>query len=236
MEQTLIEEMESMMSSEDTFNQKINLTELFPKELTLVDLPSHTELNFSTIRSSYVGRKQYIARMGFPLISKEFALEIKEEFESRGIKSFVEIEAGNGALTILLNQMNLSGVGYTLDPDSGEHNWGMKKTEIFNWARSQSLLKFKDIRELQLPETPDMIMASWIPYEGGDEVIEFFDNNSTSEYFLVIGEGWGGCTANDNFHEWLDNNFVEIWQSREYKSFYAIYDSVILYKRKGYQC
>ncbi len=66
----------------------------------------------------------------------------------------------------------------------------------------------------------------------GNEVIKFFGNNPPVEYFMLIGEGHGGCTANDEFHTWLKETYDCVWVSRNYKSFVAIYDSVEIYQIK----
>jgi len=212
------------------FEESVNMEEEYPADLKR--LPSTLFMNFQKIKGSFDGRRDYISHVGFPLLSYEFQFELQAQFKDLGIKTFVEIEAGTGALTTMLNNSEVTGRGYTLDPDSCEHNWGMKKSPVFEYAREQGWLEFADIRKLKLQEAPDIIVASWIPYEGGEEVLEFFDNNPESDYFMVIGEGYGGCTANDKFHDWLEDNFKHIWTSRHYQSFYAIHDSVEIYRRK----
>ncbi len=211
----------------------IDIPTMFTEDLK--DLPSKFSEDFGMLKESFRARKEYIAHVGFPLISKEFASELKEIFIDLEIDSFAEIEAGNGVISTLLNNLGFEGKGYTLDPDTIKHNWGIQKSPIFERAREQQLLEFINIRKLKLKTAPDIIVASWIPYEGGDEVLEFFNNHSDnqSEYFMVIGEGHGGCTANDEFHDWLDNKFEHIWMSKSYEPFMCIYDSVCIYKRKS---
>ncbi len=228
--------LENMMITEEEFKAKVDIFDLFRGDLALDKLPSNKDQTFKVIKESYLGRRAYVEHLGFPLLSKEFAYELKEAFEARDINTFVEIEAGSGALTTLMNNLNFRGVGYTLDPAEIKHNWGMKTSPISEHALQQGNLKYQDIRTLEISpdEVPDVIVASWIPYEGGDEVIEFFEiQEQVSEYFLIIGEGYGGCTASDEFHDWLDQNYNDIWSSSEYKPFESIWDSVILYQRKN---
>ncbi len=224
---------EAMSMSPERFNELVDLVELYPADLKR--LPSMTYRDFDTLANSFSGRHEYIKHVGFPLLTYEFQRELQEQLQYLEIGTFVEIEAGTGALTTLLNNIDVVGKGYTLDPAGMEHNWGMDESPIFDYARDRGWLEFQDIRELRLDSIPDMIIASWIPYESGEEVIEFFDNQShDSQYFMVIGEGQGGCTANDEFHEWLDENFDHVWTSLRYVSFNAIHDSVEIYSRKGY--
>ncbi len=225
--------LDTMMQTEEEFHSVVNLKELYKGDLS--DLPSISFNEFNILVNSFVGRRKYISHAGFSLLTYEFQRELQEQLQELSIDTFTEIEAGTGALSIMLNNINIKGKGYTLDPDTGKSNWGMGKSPIFEHARENGLLEFQDIRELKLDHKPDMVVASWIPYEGGDEVIEFFENQEpahTSEYFMVIGEGYGGCTANDEFHDWLDENYTSVWTSQTYVSFNAIYDRVMIFKRK----
>ncbi len=226
-----MEYFESMMSAED-FNARVKLPELYPGDLK--SLPSIEDEDISILKHRYYGRREYIKHLGYTLLTKEFASELQEIFKDLNINSFVEIEAGAGALSVLLNNVGLTGKGYTLDPESGEDNWGMGQGEIFQHARSSGMLEFADIRELELQHKPDIVVASWIPYMGGDEVIEFFKlQDEVPEYFLVIGEGYSGCTASDEFHDWLEDTFEEVWESETHTSFSTIHDSVKIFKKKG---
>lgn len=56
---------------------------------------------------------------------------------------------------------------------------------------------------------------------------------------FYIGEGYGGCTADDNFHEYLESNFEEIehdkgiqrWPGLHIEQWYGIHDYVSIYKK-----
>ncbi len=223
--------LEAMMLTREEFNEEVNFKEMYPADLKR--LPSMDYRNFSMLVNSFSGRHEYISQMGFPLLTYEFQRELQEQLQYMEIDTFVEIEAGVGSLSVLLNNIDISGKGYTLDPDACEGNWGMDKSPVFEYARANDILRFRDIRELTLDHKPDMIVASWIPLGGGNEVIDFFENqNHDSEHFMIIGEGYGGCTASDEFHQWLDDNFDSVWTSQRYVSFAAIHDRVCIYRRK----
>jgi hypothetical protein len=210
------------------------INDLYP-EIVPDKLPSRFSKEFKSFKTSYVLRGTYTNNIGFALLSQEFAYELREVLPEYNIRTFVELEAGNGTLTILLNNIVFDGKGYTLKPaDDGKH-WGFKSDNRFcEQALSTNLLEFKDIREVTIDNNIDMIVASWIPYEGGQEVIDFFESNSENipDYFLLIGEGEGGCTASDDFFDWLGSNFEEEYIFKQFVSFEAIYDSCILYKRR----
>jgi hypothetical protein len=198
----------------------------------LNELPSMFGRTFSRILGSFTARKVYIKKYGFTALTKEFLAEIEEEFSKRGIQEFLELQAGTGFFTKVLNDYGFVGKGITLEIPANDHHWGLSRSPIYKHCVQNNLLVFRNIEDIQNETIPELVISSWIPYERGEEVINFFNNNSLPEYYLVIGEGFGGCTANDNFHEWLDDVFERVHVFETYKSFSGIHDSVILYKKK----
>jgi len=213
----------------------IKLDETLYPGMDLEELPSKDNGGIQMLIESFSARREYIAQFGFTLFTEEFLLSLVNDFENRGIESFVEIEAGLGTFTHLLNQsQQLKGVGYTL-PINDKH-WGMDNSSPFyqQGVKTGELI-LQDIREVQLEYKPDVIISSWIPYEGGGEVIEFFDNQPKQlwpDYYLVIGEGPGGCTASDEFFDWLEANWDYVEADYGYSRFGGIYDQPMLYKSK----
>lgn len=101
---------------------------------------------------------------------------------------------------------------------------------------SMGCLKYQNIRTVQLQQSPDVVIASWIPLGRGDEVIEFFENQwrngIETPWFMLIGEGWGGATASDEFFDWLEENFVEVDYNRHYIPFAGMRDHCNYWRRK----
>jgi len=199
------------------------------------NLPSKNDTGFDSVRFSYYARKNYIGKFGFALLTKEVIDEIEEIFNKLNIKEFLEIEAGTGFLTKVLNDRGFAGKACSLpipeDAGGAKKHWGLTANKMYRYCIETDTLRLKDIRELNT-KIPKIVISSWIPYRGGEEVIEFFELNSFPEYYMVIGEGWGGCTASDEFHEWLDENFEEVKTVNSYKSFNAIWDKIEIYKRR----
>jgi hypothetical protein len=215
----------------------IDLEEMFPLDVVPEKLPSEYSKEIQLLSNSFTARKEYISKVGFALLTQEFIFTLLNSFADKDIKTFVEIEAGTGALTTVLNNSNrVSGVGYTLEIPEEKHHWGLTTSSWFYANSSLSeTLKFQNIKKLKLDYKPDVIIASWIPYEAGEEVIEFFNNQLPQyypEYFLLIGEGPGGCTANDEFFDWLEENWEVVPTEYSYTPFFGIYDSPVLYKSK----
>lgn len=48
---------------------------------------------------------------------------------------------------------------------------------------------------------------------------------------LYIGEGRGGCTADDNFHEFLSKEYTRVWHSM-LPNWPSIHDDVFIFRRK----
>ena len=55
---------------------------------------------------------------------------------------------------------------------------------------------------------------------------------SKAEYLVYVGEGSGGCTADDDFHEYLDRCFDEV-ETVWIPQWEGIHDRVQIYRRKG---
>jgi hypothetical protein len=218
----------------DNLMRDIPLDGLF-KDLTVEGLPSKYNSEFIRLKESFVSRRKYTREISFALFCQEFAMELQMKMEELNIKNFIELKAGNGTLTLLLNNLGLTGIGYTLSPDGGDAHWGLSiDNKYFKEMTKKGLLKTQDITEAKISDNTDMIVASWIPYHGGQKTIAFFENNSENlpEYFLLIGEDEGGCTSSDEFFEWLYTNFEIEYDFEHFERFEAIYDSCILYKRR----
>jgi len=211
------------------------IQELYPS-MVPEEIPSETDKAFGFLKEGFRTRRNYTKDVMFPLLSLEMLQDLRVKLDAKGIKTFVELYSGTGALILLLNNLGYQGKGYTLDPGMGDHNpYGFDPNNRFTKeALEKDLLVFKDIQELVLDEKPDMMVASWIPYGHGEELIEFVRVNpeTTPEYFLLMGEGEGGCTANDEFFVWLHENY-ELEETIHYRPFISIYDSVELYRRKS---
>ena len=211
------------------------------KALKLVDslwdplmdnLPSKTNEDFQKVKVGWYTRKIYIAKFGYVLLTREIVDEIEEIFDDLNIKEFVEIQAGTGFLTKVLNDRGFAGKAYSLPIPKAKRHWGLTVSKMYSHCVETDILRLIDIRDLRV-KIPKMVISSWIPYKGGKEVIEFFESNSLPEYYMIIGEGYGGCTASAEFHGWLDKNYKEFELVRNYERFLAIHDNIIIYKRRA---
>lgn len=194
---------------------------------------SETDPSFKKLRNSFLSRKKYIDKMGFSLFTREFLIELKTVMDQKNISEFVEVYAGYGTFTLFLNQLGLAGKGITFKPDG---NWGLTPDNIILEKNLElKHIIFHDIANIHIANR-DMIVASWIPYRGGQELITFYNNHPRDyfPYLLLVGEGYGGCTSSDEFFDFLDENFDEEYHFENFQRFDAIYDRCILYKKKDF--
>jgi len=208
-------------------------------------LPENTTPAFQKMINNWHARFSYIGKFGFVPLTKNVITEIVDICTDLKINNFIEIEAGTGFLTKCLNDTKkIQGKGYSLAiPEEAtpskstdgikkpKNHWGLQANKIYRHNVENNLLELIDIRDLKI-KIPEMVISSWIPLNGGEEVIEFFENNSLPDYYMVIGEGCGGCTANDNFHNWLSDYYVEHKVVNSYTPFTGIYDSIIIFRRR----
>ena len=199
-------------------------------------IPSKFSKEFDRISTSFSCRQEYISMFGYVLLTKEVLQDIKHFTKAHGIKKFIELGSGTGFLTKTLVDIGLDGIGYSLEIPKVKKNkknaWGLEPAPIYDFCLQEGLLKIGDMKEIINNNIPDMIISSWIPYGGGQEVQEFFNNNGYPEYYIVIGEGYGGCTANDEYHDWLENNYEVKDTVESYVSFDGLYDSIKIHKIK----
>lgn len=201
-------------------------------------LPSVNDPTFDKVIIDFTARQEYIKQFGFVAISKELVEEMVKKFSELDVDRFVELQAGTGFLCKVLIDAGLKGIGYSLPvvspeeaKETGAHCWGLTESPMYKFCVKEGILELVDIRDLRI-FVPKMVISSWVPLGGGEEVIEFFDNNGYPEYYTVIGEGWGGCTAGDTYHEWLTENYESVEYIGAHKPFEFIRDDILIYKLK----
>jgi hypothetical protein len=140
-----------------------------------------------------------------------------------GKRKCLEIMAGHGWLSKALNDY---GVNIKSTDDQSwvgcRHSKGKPFSIVENLDGMSAVKKYSDA---------EVLIVSWPPYE--DPEIEYICEEWGSDRPIIyIGEGWGGCTATDEFHE----NFKEDESVPDFdmKSWSGINDRVkVGYYKKG---
>lgn len=194
------------------------------------ELPSVTNPDFLSVREGFTSRELYREQYGFILMTEEFIQELDTVLRSKKIKNFVELGAGTGFFALNLNNI-IPGIGYTLELNSNNKQWCMRKGPIYNKAIKDSILHIGDIRQIKHKQSYDMIVSTWVPLGGGQEHIEFMANNKISEWYLTINEAEGGCTGSEEYWRWVEKTFEPVHRFETYRTFSMLWDEAILWRK-----
>ncbi len=74
------------------------------------------------------------------------------------------------------------------------------------------------------------VFMAWPPYnyDVAERVVKAMDKNKV---LIYVGERSGGCTGNDNFFEYLNNNFEEIESDISIPKWEGLHDNIYFYKK-----
>ena len=181
---------------------------------------------------TYGYREEAIRHMGFALITKRFARNLANYING---EKCLEIMAGKGTLSkALLDE----GVDIKVtDNFSWKHRLNMDDT----WTQVENIDCLDAIRKYG--KDVSYIICSWIPYEDsiGYEALKLMNEVNPNCKMIVIGEGKGGCTADDKFFDHCD--YVDLGKDgysceapiEGFKSWDGIHDyvSIIKYREEG---
>ena len=139
-------------------------------------------------------RSDFIKTIGFTLISNDW---IKPLSQWVGKRKCLEVMAGSGSLSFALQQQGVDIIATDNFSWEGSSNWNDNDnywTEIENIDAIEAVEKYgKDI---------DIIIVSW-PYmdDTAYRILHTMRKVNSNCIMIYIGEGMGGCTANDEFFE-----------------------------------
>ena len=182
-------------------------------------------------------REEFITHGSFAAVSKDWVSKLAAWI---GESTVLEIGAGNGMLARALQEF-----GVTITP-----------TDDFSWKESGKLVKdstykkkskeiqtWTEVLKLDYADAiekfgADLLLLCWPPYSeplATNAVEAFFQKNPTG-LVIYIGEGFGGCTANDRFFEVtepVDDSFDERFfeAANLFRSWPGIHDQLSLVRR-----
>jgi hypothetical protein len=168
-----------------------------------------------TTHNSWELRSKFIERYGWSCFSNY----IIGRLAAACVGNVIDVGAGNGYLAHRLEQL---GIDVTALDDG---SWDKLTHTI--WKRD-----ITDSVENILIAAYNVVILSWPPYDK-----PFAHNTAKAmipgQLLIYIGEGCGGCTGDDAFHEYLDNNFEEqCTDINEYHTqFYGLHDSIYFYRK-----
>ena len=139
-------------------------------------------------------REKYTAKFSWSIITQEVISKIKDVSKS---KKILEVAAGSGYLAKHLQDAGVEVVATNLN----DTDWDVNDV---------SFSDVQDIDAIDAIDTIDfdIVLFSWCPYES-DLATKVFQNLGTGKIYIHIGEGWYGCTANDEFFETIEGHSSE---------------------------
>ena len=180
---------------------------------------SYSDLN-KTYTTTHKERSAY-TKYNFALLTHEFLLSIKDMVVDLEITKVVELGVGAGWLSFWLEKYGIT-VLDSIDNMSGSWEWIKSPIKIKKQSAISYVQKHPEIQ---------LFILCW----------PFMDNVATriwkamipNQYLLYIGEGGGGCTANDRFFEATKSNEEEDnWNLRQsFRSFWGIHDYPLVFKK-----
>jgi hypothetical protein len=170
-------------------------------------------------------RESYIRQYGFYIVSEDFIQNTVENFSKNKI---LEVGAGTGFLSACLQN-----AGVDIIPTEAHltnNHYGFKKTytEIIE-EDSVNYLKNNKNRF-------DTVLMSWPNYDS-TFAYKVVKNMVAGQTLIYIGEGYGGCTADDKFFDYMEEH-AEILHNETNKfnqgsfSWVGIHDRVQIFKIK----
>lgn len=138
----------------------------------------------------YKLRNFAIKRYGFAIPSIELIEEIKKS------KKVLEVGAGSGYLSKIL-----------------EHYIDIKATDSYTKKYRFMHGKYNNVQNMSavkaINKYPDRdVLMSW-PCYNSSWAYNAAKAMKSKKILYYIGEGYGGCTADDTFHKYLSKNFIE---------------------------
>jgi|688.fasta_scaffold168898_5 hypothetical protein len=170
-------------------------------------------------------RSKFIKQIGFTLISNDW---IKPLSQWIGNRKCLEVMAGTGALSFALQKQNIN-IKATDDFSwKNENSWNADKnywTEIENIDAIEAVIKYgKDI---------NILVMSWAYMDDvAYRVLKTMREVNPFCVMICIGEGHGGCTADDEFFDNVitieDEEFEK--SVSNFKQWWGIHDYPQLFK------
>lgn len=181
--------------------------------------------NFELNMALMTMRDSYIRQYGFYIVSEGF---IENTVNYFGKSKILEVGAGSGFLSACLQN---AGVDITpTEAHLTDNHFGFKKiyTEIIEEDSVKYLKNNKD--------KFDTILMSW-PNYSSKFAYNIVKNMTSGQTLIYIGEGYGGCTADDKFFEYMEKH-AEVLEHETNKfnessfSWAAIHDHVKIFRIK----
>lgn len=170
-------------------------------------------------------RDTYIHQYGFYIVSEGF---IENTVNYFGKSKILEVGAGSGFLSACLQKSGIEVVPTDAHLINNSYGFKTLHTEIVE----EDSVKFLKNNKKYF----DVVLMSW-PNYSSSFAYNIVKNMDSGQILIYIGEGYGGCTGDDKFFEYMEKN-TEILEKETNKfnessfSWIGIHDRVNIFKKK----
>ena len=174
----------------------------------ITKIDDHLNLTFVSFNFRHI----YTYR-SFPILTKEWIKSIADYCQQ--FNKVYELAAGGGWITYWLRK-------YGIDIECID-NYKWKDIKYNDWVKKGDAVEYvKNNQDIEL------FILSW-PWMD-DMAANIFESMRSGQRILYVGEGYGGCTANDRFFKLVENkkeetniedNFISFWGIHDYPSVYV---------------
>jgi len=179
---------------------------------------SYPEYMFNNI-NKWSLRDKFIKQMGFSLVSFDWIIPLSKWIGSR---KCLEVMSGTGSLSFALKQQGTDIMATDDFSWTGQNNWNQNKNY---WTNIENIDAVKAVEKYG--KEVNVIIMSW-PYMDDIAYKVLLKMREVNPFCIMIfiGEGYGGCTASDEFFDSIieieDETFSEA--VKEYKQWWGIHD------------
>lgn len=186
------------------------------KNIQIEDWKSYE--NFEKLDSTYALRQNYV-KHNFSILSHEFISTIKNIIKDLEINNVAELSCGEGWFTYWLKRYGISVINCIDDMSWKAH----ARTYLKTVKRYDSVKYVEEHPEVRL------FILSWNYMD--NVAYNIWRTMKSGQYLLYIGEGYGGCTASDEFfNDVQDREIEDKWNlDGSFISFWGIHDRPIIY-------
>lgn len=177
-------------------------------------IPSDPTIN--GMLHQFTVRHKYIEQFGFAILTAE-TIEALRQYSP-----IVEAGSGSGYWAYEMKKRGLDIIA--TEPYPGRPKI-YKETE---WKMYTEFEKLTGPRAVRKYPTRTLLIV-WPDYQARWPTVTL--QAFSGETVIYVGEGAGGCTADDKFHDHLESNFNEIAYLK-IPNFFGIHDGLTIYERK----
>lgn len=172
-----------------------------------------------TYRQQWDVREEYTQHVGWSLLTMDTALQLANICYGRRV---ADLGCGTGYLTHVLRKLGVEDVtAYDMELHPHPFIDDIQQVDYTNVDLSQY----------------DIILLSWPPYHE-PQAASVATRIQPHQLLIYQGEGYGGCTGDDNFHLMLRSDFVNVEEftvnlNARHLNFHGIYDSWTVYRKQS---